>query len=201
MGLFYKALLAAALMTPATIAISPAAAAERHYDCSKPGNANKAACKASASAASKVAPTKAATPSRTTTTAVTTKTTTRHYDCTKAGNANKAACKTAAAQTASGKSPGAVKTSTVTTSSTTDCTKWYNKMRAVCRTTTAASRPHTTVAPAPKPAPGTTLRNTASTGENNNPNGATAQCKDGTYSHASHRSGSCARHGGVAKWM
>jgi len=31
--------------------------------------------------------------------------------------------------------------------------------------------------------------------------GATARCKDGTYSHAEHREETCFRHGGVAKWM
>jgi len=201
MSLFRKVLFIAALSAPLAIVGSPASAAERHYDCSKAGNANKAACKAASPApAAQSRTTKAATPARTTTTAVTTKTTTRQYDCTKAGNANKAACKTAAAQTSSGRSPGAVKTSTVTTASTTDCTKWYNKARAVCRTTTAASPPHTTVAPAPKPM-ATTSQNVSASGENNNPNGATAQCKDGTYSHAAHRQGACARHGGVAKWI
>ena len=37
--------------------------------------------------------------------------------------------------------------------------------------------------------------------EDNNPAGAIAQCKDGMYSHAQHRTGACSRHGGVAKWM
>ncbi len=31
--------------------------------------------------------------------------------------------------------------------------------------------------------------------------GATAECKDGTYSHAAHHSGACSKHGGVARWM
>jgi hypothetical protein len=126
-----------------------------------------------------------------------TKTTERHYDCTKAGNANKAACKTAGVQTPSGKSPGAVKTTTATTSTTTDCTKWYNHMRAVCKTTTASTGSHTTVAPAAKSTA------TAGAGESvsNNPAGAAAQCKDGTYSHAKSHSGACSHHGGVAKWM
>lgn len=173
---------------------APAVAAVRNYDCSKAGDANKAACKASAAA------TKPATPTRTTTTATTTKTTTRQYDCTKAGNANKSACKTAGAQTPTGKSPGAVKTTTSVASTTTDCTKWYNKARAACRTTTAASAPRTTVAPATKPSPKMAPKATAST-ENNNPNGAVAQCKDGSFSHAAHRGGACGHHGGVAKWM
>jgi hypothetical protein len=33
------------------------------------------------------------------------------------------------------------------------------------------------------------------------PAGATAQCKDGTYSYSQHRSGTCSYHGGVARWL
>lgn len=33
------------------------------------------------------------------------------------------------------------------------------------------------------------------------PAGATAQCKDGTYSFSQHRSGTCSGHGGVAVWL
>jgi hypothetical protein len=36
---------------------------------------------------------------------------------------------------------------------------------------------------------------------NTDPTGATAQCKDGTYSHATSHRGACARHQGVAKWL
>ena len=38
-------------------------------------------------------------------------------------------------------------------------------------------------------------------GEDADPTGAIAQCKDGMYSHASNRRGACSRHKGVAKWM
>ncbi len=31
--------------------------------------------------------------------------------------------------------------------------------------------------------------------------GATAKCKDGTYSHAKQHKGACSKHGGVAEWM
>lgn len=34
-----------------------------------------------------------------------------------------------------------------------------------------------------------------------NPSGATAQCKDGTYSYSQHRSGTCSGHGGVRTWL
>lgn len=30
--------------------------------------------------------------------------------------------------------------------------------------------------------------------------GATAKCKDGTYSYAKHHQGACSHHGGVAQW-
>ncbi|MFF0491059.1 DUF3761 domain-containing protein [Nocardia sp. NPDC003482] len=33
------------------------------------------------------------------------------------------------------------------------------------------------------------------------PDGATAQCKDGTYSFSQHRSGTCSGHGGVSRWL
>jgi hypothetical protein len=33
------------------------------------------------------------------------------------------------------------------------------------------------------------------------PVGATAQCRDGTYSFSQHRQGTCSHHGGVARWL
>ena len=38
-------------------------------------------------------------------------------------------------------------------------------------------------------------------GKHADPNGATALCKDGSYSHSHHRSRTCGKHGGVAKWL
>jgi hypothetical protein len=192
-----RLLIAVALAAGLSFATAaPASAATRNYDCSKPGNANKTVCKGAAKEpAAKASPAV----TRTTTTATKTTTTTRHYDCTKAGNANKAACKTAAAQTPAGKTAGAVKTTTVSKATTTDCTKWYNKMRAQCRTATSSAPAHTTVAPAPKPTASTSR--SAGSSANDNPAGATAQCKDGTYSHAKTHQGACSHHGGVAKWL
>lgn len=190
--LIFAAALAAGLSFAAS---SPALGATRNYDCTKPGNANKAACK---QAAAKPAP--AATSTKTTTASTTTKTTTRNYDCTKPGNANKGACKTAATQTPGGKSPGAVKTTTATKATTTDCTKWYNKARATCRTNSASTPAKTTVAPAPKP-PVAATRASAPANDNKSAAGATAQCKDGTYSHSKTHQGACSHHGGVAKWL
>jgi hypothetical protein len=33
------------------------------------------------------------------------------------------------------------------------------------------------------------------------PKGATAKCRDGTYSFSKHASGTCSHHGGVARWI
>jgi len=33
------------------------------------------------------------------------------------------------------------------------------------------------------------------------PDGATAQCGDGTYSFSQHHSGTCSHHGGVSQWL
>ena len=35
----------------------------------------------------------------------------------------------------------------------------------------------------------------------NVPAGATAKCRDGTYSFSQHASGTCSHHGGVARWI
>jgi hypothetical protein len=39
------------------------------------------------------------------------------------------------------------------------------------------------------------------TASNTDPTGATAKCKDGTYSKSKHHSGTCSSHGGVAEWL
>jgi hypothetical protein len=36
---------------------------------------------------------------------------------------------------------------------------------------------------------------------NSAPRGATAHCRDGTYSFSQSRRGTCSHHGGVAKWL
>lgn len=42
---------------------------------------------------------------------------------------------------------------------------------------------------------------TVSTASAAPPPGATAKCRDGTYSYSRHHSGTCSHHGGVAKWL
>src|SRR5437764_4041932 len=110
-----RLILAAALAAGCALATSaPALAAAKNYDCSKPGNANKAVCKGAAKsaaaaaakpppAAAKSAPAKtAATAPKPLATKVSSTTSTKtvtekKYDCSKAGNANKAVCKSAGA--------------------------------------------------------------------------------------------------------
>ena len=91
-------------------------------------------------------------------------------------------------------------------------------------TTPAPAAPTAATAPAPaasaaSPAPAPTSAMTASssaaaaksstatksaptaTAGNTDPTGATAKCKDGTYSKSQHHSGTCSSHGGVAEWL
>ena len=69
---------------------------ERHYDCTKKGNANKAECKTEAAAPAASAKPATASKPAATTPAGSTRAAPK-YDCTKKGNANKAACKSEAA--------------------------------------------------------------------------------------------------------
>ncbi len=48
---------------------------------------------------------------------------------------------------------------------------------------------------------GNRVRSPTRTPDNQPPAGATAQCRDGTYSFSQSRRGTCSHHGGVAKWL
>ncbi|TSD05360.1 MAG: hypothetical protein Greene07147_681 [Parcubacteria group bacterium Greene0714_7] len=48
---------------------------------------------------------------------------------------------------------------------------------------------------------GNSVHSPAYTEDNSVPAGASARCKDGTYSFSQHRSGTCSHHGGVARWL
>jgi hypothetical protein len=67
--------------------------------------------------------------------------------------------------------------------------------------TAPVTAPVTRSAPPAAPAARKTQTVGSGGGEDNNPVGSIAQCKDGMYSHAQHRRGACSRHGGVSKWM
>ncbi len=71
----------------------------------------------------------------------------------------------------------------------------------------AAAATATAAAPAAKAAVTKTAPAAASTkaptaaADASDPAGATAKCKDGTFSHSKHHSGTCSRHGGVGEWL
>ena len=187
-----RLILAAALAAGCTIAsTTPALAVAKNYDCSKAGNANKAACKSAgpAAAAPKAAATAKAAPAKAApkVAATTTRSVTRSYDCTKAGNANKAQCK--------GKT-------SVATSTTKPAPAAAAKPGMFQRMKNALGGGSATPAPASRPAaaPRRTAAAAPASVEDRNPAGAIAQCKDGTYSHSKTRTGACSRHGGVTKW-
>lgn len=143
----------------------------------------------------------------------------RNYDCTKAGNANKAVCKGATPTTPAAKPASVTKSvpaakpapapkpavaAATKPARNYDCSKAGNANKAVCKgavSTSPAPKPAPTAraAPAPRaaPPPRAAPANTASAA---GPSGATAKCRDGSYSHSVHHSGSCSRHGGVAQF-
>jgi hypothetical protein len=74
--------------------------------------------------------------------------------------------------------------------------------------TAAATSPAAPAAAAPAAAaPAAAKTSTATksvptaTASNTDPTGATAKCKDGTYSKSQHHAGTCSSHGGVAEWL
>lgn len=177
-----RLIMAAALAAGCTLVSSaPALAAAKNYDCSKAGNANKAACKNVAKTGAPAAKVAAAPK------AVATKSVSRSYDCTKAGNANKTQCKS---------STTVIKT--VAKAAPAPATKPSLLQRMSTALGGGAAKPASPTHPA------AVQRRTAAAApasvEDRNPAGAIAQCKDGTYSHAKGRTGACSRHGGVAKW-
>ena len=139
----------------------------------------------------------------------------RNYDCSKAGNANKAVCKNAATPTLPAPTVAPVSKGAPATSATRhyDCSKAGNANKVVCKGAAPTPPPATTPTPSPAssshasaptaPAATRTPVSRSSSPTTTNPagpNGATAMCTDGTYSHSAHRSGTCSRHGGVKSW-
>ncbi len=48
---------------------------------------------------------------------------------------------------------------------------------------------------------GNQIHSPANSNDGSVPAGATARCRDGTYSFSKHRKGTCSHHGGVAAWL
>ena len=121
--------------------------------------------------------------------------TARNYDCSKAGNANKAVCKSAA------------KPKPAPAARTYDCTKAGNANKSACKGLAATPAPKAAPAPRPKMTAATTRPATVATASRTQataargPQGATAQCNDGSYSHSTVHKGACSHHGGVKQWF
>jgi Protein of unknown function (DUF3761) len=89
------------------------------------------------------------------------------------------------------------------------CSGHGGVQKAAASTPAAAPAPAPAAAPAapaaapaaqPKSATASKSAPTAKAGSTD-PTGATAKCKDGTYSKSQHHSGTCSSHGGVAEWL
>jgi hypothetical protein len=65
----------------------------------------------------------------------------------------------------------------------------------------AAAAPTAPAAPAAAKSATASKSAPTATAGNTDPTGATAKCKDGTYSKSKHHSGTCSSHGGVAEWL
>jgi len=221
-----RLIVAVALAAGCTLASSaPALAASRNYDCSKAGNANKAACKGAAMdaakaskppAIAKTASARSAAAAKPAATKVSSTTATRtvtqkNYDCSKAGNKNKAVCKSAVTTAAK---PDVRQTTVATQTRHYDCTKAGNANKPACKVSVSANQASSRPVAAPKTAAARPMVRTAAapavrrpsamtqaSAEDHSPAGAIAQCKDGMFSHAKGRAGACSRHGGVGKWM
>jgi hypothetical protein len=108
-------------------------------------------------------------------------------------------CKDGTTSTATGRGAcsghgGVQKASTSTAPATAAAPAAAAKPAAPAATPAAAAPAESKASTASKSAPTATAGNT-------DPTGATAKCKDGTYSKSQHRSGTCSSHGGVAEWL
>ena len=75
---------------------------------------------------------------------------------------------------------------------------WYGANETTATSPPPAATPKST--PAPAPAPQGQPKAAPKSSAAGAPEGATAKCKDGTYSHAKGHIGACSHHGGVAEW-
>jgi Protein of unknown function (DUF3761) len=103
--------------------------------------------------------------------------------CSGHGGVQKASSKPAAAVTPAPAAAPAAKTATPAAAPVAKTAAPAAAAPAAAKTSTAT-----------KSAPTTTASNT-------DPTGATAKCKDGTYSKSQHHSGTCSSHGGVDSWI
>jgi hypothetical protein len=101
---------------------------------------------------------------------------------------------------------GAIPSSTATTGQATPTTAKLTTTTTARQTTTTTLRPTTTTTYLSNDnyytnVDGNTVHSPAQTPDGSVPPGATAQCRDGSYSFSQHRSGTCSSHGGVSSWL
>ena len=72
---------------------------------------------------------------------------------------------------------------------------------AAAPASTESASPAATPAPSAAASKAAPAAKAAATTGNTDPTGATAKCKDGTYSKSKHHAGSCSHHGGVAEFL
>lgn len=77
----------------------------------------------------------------------------------------------------------------------------YKQFSTTCLSSGTQSAPPTAPAPESPSAPPAKPSAAATASAAGAPAGATAKCKDGTYSMSAHHSGSCSHHGGVAQFL
>jgi hypothetical protein len=127
----------------------------------------------------------------------TTTTTTGRGACTGHGGVDKKAAKQSA-RVAKAETKAETKVETKTAKAETKAAKAETK--AEKKAEKAATMPAPPAAPRAAMAPRAAAPSAAHV-SNTDPTGATALCKDGTYSHSTSHRGACARHQGVAKWL
>jgi hypothetical protein len=175
-----RLILAVALAAGCSLASSApalAAAAAKNYDCSKPGNANKAVCKAAAKSATAAAKTEK-----------------------KAVAANARAEKKANAKTAASAKLAGVKVPAARPKAAAAAKPAPAKPGILQRMSNLLHGSSTPAPAAKKPAPRRVAAAAPPTVADRNPAGAIASCKDGTNSHAKVRTRASSRPRGVAKW-
>ena len=72
---------------------------------------------------------------------------------------------------------------------------------AVVAASTASSVPHLVEDGHYRNVDGAVLHSPAHTDTGAAPAGASARCRDGSFSFSAHRRGTCSHHGGVARWL
>lgn len=97
-------------------------------------------------------------------------------------------------------SPTTCKDGTTSTSTGRGACSGHGGVQKASKSKAAAAAAPAATAPAAKSSTAAKSAPTAAAG-NTDPTGATAKCKDGTYSKSKHHSGTCSSHGGVAEWL